>query len=169
MQELPSIEHLITEFISLGQEDVDRSFRRGEIAYHIVNMGQSIKQLAQYSNCSGELIRVLIRTFEAFPTEQDRQYHELSFYHYRLAARTDDPHYWMKEATDNEWSTRELTKAIKVEPVQDDYREAEALLFKVKRTLNDEAVGEWFKTKLESLLQHEKNKCVLEEKDMATL
>ena len=151
----PSVEELITQFISIEQEDVERSFQKGEIAYYLLQMGYTNSTLASQVKRSGEYIRVLVKTYEAFPRPEDRRYPELEFYHYRLAARTEDPHHWLEQATEHEWSTRELGKAIKQEPIEDDYREAEQLLFKIKSILADEAVGPWFKEKLWSLLDRE--------------
>jgi len=104
---------------------------------------------------------VLVRTYEKFPDPRDRYHAELSFYHYRLAARTNDPQKWMQMATENEWSTREMAQAIKINPIQSEYREAERLLFKVKSVLADPEIGKWFEEKL--LLLIKQNKCVLED------
>ena len=155
MHEEPSVEELITQFISIEQEDVERSFQKGEIAYYLLQMGYTNNSLGSQVKRSGEYIRVLVKTFEAFPKPEDRRYPELEFYHYRLAAKADDPHHWLEQASENEWSTRELSKAMKNEPVEDDYREAEQLLFKVKTMLSDEAVGPWFREKLQTLLCRE--------------
>ena len=152
----PSVEELITQFISITQEDVDRAFQKGEIACYLTQMGYSYTKLASEVKCSAEQIRVLVRTYEAFPRKEDRNYPELEFYYYRLAARTDDPHGWLEKAVDNEWSTRELAAEIKSKPIGDDRREAERVLYKVQALLEDEALGPWFREQLAGLLNTDK-------------
>ncbi len=152
MDSIPSVEELLTEFISAGQDEVECSFRRGRVAGHLLQMGYTFNTLSQEVKCSPEKIRVLVRTYEAFPKPEDRHYAEMDFYHYRLAARTDNPHHWMEQASINEWSTREMVQALKGNVIEEDKREAERLLFKVKAMLDDESHGVWFCNELIKLL-----------------
>ena len=158
----PNLDELIQHFISLSQKDIEHAFEKGEIACHLIQMGETYETLSAKVNCSPEQIRVLTKTFLAFPKESDRPYAELSYYHYRLAARTDDPHKWMQEATDNEWSTRELSKALKGEVIPDENRDLERLLFKVKTILNEQTDrSEWLANKLSAtLVAYNTNACL---------
>ena len=148
--ECPTREDLIQLFITLKQEDVDRAFKKGEVAHYLVQMGDTYQSIATDTKCSSEQVRVLTKTYETFPTEEDRPYAELDFYHYRLAATTDKPHYWLQEASKNEWSTRELQKAIKDEPVLEEYRQAERLIFNAENILKQENhVSKWLLQKMD--------------------
>lgn len=162
-----SPEHLIQHLITLEQDDVDRAFEKGQVASYLLLMGYTYSSLGYEIKRTGEYIRVLVKTYEAFPTEDDRRYPELSFYHYRLASRKDNPHHWMEEAQNNGWSTREMAEAIKGNPVSEDYQQAEQLLFKVKTMLADENVGQWFRDKLITLL--DKSNTSLNAKNIAQL
>jgi len=158
---LVNIEELFQKFISLSQKDIEHAFEKGEIACYLLQMGETYETISSQVNCSPEQIRVLAKTFLAFPEESDRPYAELSYYHYRLAARTDDPHKWMQEATDKEWSTREMAKALKGEVIQEEYRDVERLLFQTKKILNaNDNKSEWLANKLSfALADYNTNAC----------
>ena len=145
-----SVEELLTQFISLIQTDTETKFTQGAIAEVLTDMGLSASQLANEANCSAALIRELIKTFRAFPTEEDRApYAQLSHYHFRLAAGTSDPHYWIGIAADRDLSTRELSKLIKGETVKDELREIEKTWAKVEKTLDNEgAAKNWVTLKI---------------------
>ncbi len=157
-----SPEELIGQLITLSQEDVERSFEKGEIIAHLVHMGYTHSQIGSEVNCSAQTIRVLERTYKAFPKEEERIYAEQSFYHYRLAATTDEPHKLMQQAMENEWSTREMANVVKKKPTPEEYREAERLLFKVKTFINsDTKESQWFRGKLFELLSKEELRNVI--------
>jgi hypothetical protein len=69
------------------------------------------RQIASAIGCSSSLVRKMTRTFNAFPTHEDRL-PILSFRHHQIAAYTVEPKEWLNKAADNGWSTRQLQEAI---------------------------------------------------------
>lgn len=152
------IEQLLQEFISIEQRNVEGKFKQGQIAYYLLESGYTNDTLSAEVNCSPEQIRVLVKTFQAFPTEEERIYHEQYYYHYRLAAMTDKPHEWMALASENSWSSRQMNEAIKAvqsdkEPDVDQYNEADRLVYRVEKMIEeDEKLGAYLVEKLAKII-----------------
>jgi hypothetical protein len=155
---------LIQEIINKLQEVDKSNFTIGHYMFYLKEMGYSNRDIANDIGHSQELVRVLIQTFEAFPTEESRIYADKKHYYYRIAATTDNPHYWMEQAIDNGWSTREFQKAVQKNPIPDEYREIERILYRVSAILNqrDELSNNLFRG-LSNIL----NLCALENTDVS--
>lgn len=112
IKESPSLEELIQAYISLDEQQNECSFLKGQLLAALVESGAKKGWIASQVRASVSQIKVLIKTYQAFPGEGMR-IPELTWYHHRLAAHTDDPEKWIAEAADNEWSTRQMSAAIK--------------------------------------------------------
>lgn len=97
-------------------------------------MGLTVGQLAHYARCTSSYVRQLVKTYLAFRSEESRlPYAELDYSCFKLAAYTDRPEYWIEQAAEHEWSSRELSKAIKGEVVTDELRQADRIYGSVER------------------------------------
>lgn len=106
-----SLEDYISAYIDLKQQAEDNKFLRGQLLNDMLNMGVKAKWISSQTGDSPAQIRELVKTYRAFPDESMRV-PELSWYHHRLAANTNDPAEWIKRAADNQWSTREMREQI---------------------------------------------------------
>ena len=150
-----SPEELISAFISLRQQDCENAFDEGKLATILIeHMGYTNETLSAEVNCSAEHIRQLTKTYQAFPEEKDRPYKELTWSHYRKAATSKNPHFWLEKAAYFNWSTREMAMAMRSEPVTDDeYRRADTAISKIKRILDeDNEVSAYVHLKLQILI-----------------
>lgn len=133
-----STEELKTVFIGLKQKDVENAFKKGQIVHYLLYMGETKSALASEFRCSSQHISDLVKTYEAFPTEEDRPYHELDFSHYKVAKGLKNPHYWLRMAEYYEWSVREMKVYVKDQPmVADEFRKADAALDRIKGMLDE--------------------------------
>ena len=131
-----SVDEILQHIVTLRQDESERRFVLGELCDYAINMGVKAKEIASYINCSEGYVRQLQRVYKVFPSEEDRiPYQELTYQHYKLAAYTDRPTYWMDRAADQEWSTREMSKAIKGEAVEDETRTADRIYGTVERCI----------------------------------
>lgn len=106
-----NLEDYISAYIDLKQQAEDNKFLRGQLLSDMLNMGVKVKWISSQTGDSPAQIRELVKTYRAFP-EESLRVPELSWYHHRLAANTDDPAEWIKRAADNQWSTREMREQI---------------------------------------------------------
>ncbi len=133
-----TLDEILGHFISLGQTETETSFQRGALCTAMIDRGCSAEWIAEKSNCSASLVRELRKTWSAFPTEEERlPYSELYFYHFRLAAGTDDPHYWIGQAAEHNWSTRQLREAIAGQKIIDELAEADRVLHKIEKIMTE--------------------------------
>lgn len=107
----PSLEELIQRYISLEEQERDCKWLKGELLDAMLNAGAKPGWIASQVGVSAAQIRELVKVYRAFPDESMR-IPELSWYHHRVAANTDDPKGWIEKAADNQLSTRQLRKAI---------------------------------------------------------
>jgi len=113
-KEPPSLEELIQAYINLDERQDECNFLKGQLLAAMLEAGVKKGWIASQVRASVSQIKVLVRTYRAFPDEGMR-IPELTWYHHRLAAYTDDPKKWIERAADEGWSTRELSRAIKEE------------------------------------------------------
>ena len=145
-----SVDDILGQLVSVRQQSHEVRFMEGELAYYAKRMGVKVGVIAEYINSSKAYVHQIIKVYEAFPTEEDRvPFSELTYSHFKAAAYQDDPTYWMEQAADNAWSTRELNFAIKGKPVVDELRNTERLFGKVDRCF--EAGGQQARYLLEKL------------------
>jgi|LFRM01.1.fsa_nt_gb hypothetical protein len=131
-----SYDLLIDKLITLRLDADETKWTQGAICATLIDrMRVPASTIANECNCSAAQIRELAKTFRAFP-EESMRVPELSWFHHRIAAGTDDPEHWIGLAADQGWSTRELTKAIKGETVKDELREADRVWAKVLRIID---------------------------------
>ncbi len=96
--------------------------------------------IASQLGCSASLVRDMVRTFKAFPNEEDRAI-DRSFSIHKICAKTDDPLGWLDKALANGYSTRELQKVVKGEPIKDELRDAQSAWRKVEKIIDNGGVG----------------------------
>lgn len=86
-------------------------------------MKATSKMLSADTGYSPSSIDLYAKTFAIFPSEGDRIL-DLSFSIHSTCASTDSPSHWLRLASENNWSVRDLKKAIKGEVVADPLDEA---------------------------------------------
>lgn len=108
-----TLDDLIQTYVNLqGNEDDVRWAKGALLVAALDGFGLKPNQAASAFGCSAAQCREMARTFRAFADEGTR-IPCLSWYHHRLASKTDDPAGWIARAADNDWSTRQLAEAIK--------------------------------------------------------
>lgn len=124
-------------------------------------MGMQSRDIASALGCSASLVRKMTRTFNAFPSEQDR-IPVLSFRHHQIAAGTNIAKDWLDKAADNMWSTRVLQEEID-KTREDDDSKKEKLLAQAERAVNriyqvlDEGyddISDWLLEELDKIIKH---------------
>lgn len=113
-KEPATLEELIQAYINLDERQDECNFLKGQLLAALIEAGVKMGWIASQVRASVSQIKVLIKTYRAFPEEAMR-IAELTWYHYRLAAHTDNPAGWIDRAADESWSTREMSAAIKKE------------------------------------------------------
>lgn len=129
-----SADDILGHIATTRQSSVENRFVLAELCHIGKGMGLTVGQLAHYARSSSSYIRQLIKTYKAFPTEESRlSFAEMEFSIFKLAAYTDRPEYWVEQAAEHEWSSRELSKAIKGEVIPDALRQADRIYGSVER------------------------------------
>ncbi len=154
-----TLDELIQMYVSLDETVDETKFFKGEIACELLQRQLKIGEIAQYGRCSSAQVRELVKTYKAFP-EESMRIPELTWYHHRLAADTNNPEYWIQEAAKHQWSTRQMREAIKAASGESALTEEEKMLAKAEKAFRmaDEVRiygGEpwnWLEGKLEELL-----------------
>ena len=132
-----SVDEILQYLVTLKQEEPERRFIQGELCDHLINMGVKPKEIGTYLLCTEGFVRQLVKVYQTFPTEESRiSYQEQTYNHYKLAAYSDRPVYWMDQAADNSWSSREMSKAIKGEEVKDELKDADRIYGTVERCID---------------------------------
>ena len=134
--EPPSYDDMVQRYINDIQDEQETAWQRAAKAFYVTERMQvKPSAFAADVGCSATLIREQARTFRAFADEETRV-PTLSFYHHRLAAKTDDPAYWIAQAADNMWSTRQMAQGIRGQTIKDELRTAETAWSKVLRIID---------------------------------
>ena len=98
-------------------EDIDAlEFCQGQIMDLMNRMGHSMSSIAAGIGKSVGYVSARIKTYRAFPEDSMRA-KDMSWTHHRYAANTDNPPKWIDEAVKNQYSSRELDRAIKELPI----------------------------------------------------
>ncbi len=130
-----SYDQLISQFIDSRVEGDAALFRQATLAFFLKEeVGATSKQIGGDVGYSSRYINVLVKTYQAFPTEESRVI-DLSFSHHSIAAHSDNPEYWIDQAVQNGWSVRELSRAIRGVKEADELDEAEKLWRKIELIL----------------------------------
>lgn len=108
-----SLEDLLQLYVNITEEVDNTHWERGAILVVLIDgMGQKPSWIASKVATSAAQIRELAKTFRAFPEESSRA-KDLSWFHHRLAANTDNPQKWIQLAAEKQWSTRQMREQIK--------------------------------------------------------
>ena len=148
-----SYDQMISEFIDARMQSDGAAWKQAAIAYFLkTHMSATGKQVASDTGYSGRYINQLVKTFSAFPEEDDRA-HDMSFSTHLKCAETDDPVGWLDRAVAEGWSVRQLDRAIKEgKPDKDEVEVAQLIWDKLTAML--EAKGEgaaWLRLRLTEL------------------
>ena len=108
----PSFEAVMQKLVDLKTEEVDKVWEQSGLMTLLVQR-YNVKpgDIAETLGCSSALVREYVRTFSAFPVEDDRA-KDLTHYHHRLASKAEEPSYWIQKALEEGWSTRQLQQAM---------------------------------------------------------
>lgn len=108
-----TLDDLIQLYVSLKESEEETRWQRAAIVVAMVDaMKIPIRKVSGLLGCSPAQVREMARTWRAFPTEESRA-KDLTWYHHRLAATTNDPEGWIEQAAANLWSTRQMSEAVK--------------------------------------------------------
>lgn len=129
-----TLEELIQMYVSLDETVDETKFFKGEIIEELLRRELTVGQIAQYGRCSNAQVRELVKTYRAFP-EESMRIPELTWYHHRLAANTNNPEYWIQEAAKFQWSTRQMREAIKAAEGETPLSDEEKMLNKAEKAV----------------------------------
>jgi len=111
---IENLEDLKTEFTRLKERSQEARWAQGDlIIWARARWGGRglTSSIAQALACSVRHVQDLERTAQAFrPSARAR---DMAWEIHRLAATTDKPGYWMDQAVGHQYSTRQLSRAIK--------------------------------------------------------
>jgi len=112
-----SMVDLIEQFSCLTEYRESRvvQWRRAKTASHLAQ-GMSVRQMAKEIGFSRSYLGDLIRTWRAFEGPVVGL-NGLTFAHYRAAAKTAVPFFWLEMAVELNLSARELAKILKLGPL----------------------------------------------------
>lgn len=155
-KEPPTLDEIIQQIITLEQEKDACQWLQGQIMAAAVDLEVKTSWIASQLNKSTGYVKERVVTWRIFPKEYMRV-PELSWQHHKICAKTDKPYDWLREAADNQWSTKELQEAIRGEDkLTDEEKEmlaAEKLLEKVAEFIDkDSEAAQWLEIELGGLL-----------------
>lgn len=108
-RDLETIEQEIWQIQAAGQAV---EWRKAEL-YTEACVHVTVRQLATDIGKSVSYIHRAMKTLAAFPPDKRVDDPLMSWSHYRQAAETNQPEYWLMQAVDHQWSTRDLADAVK--------------------------------------------------------
>lgn len=157
-----TLEELISMLVSAEETQTELEFFRGQVMDILVHMGCSVNWIASQIGKSSSYVRQRLITYRAFP-EEDERAKDLSWTHHRIAAMaTHDgktPAELLDEAVANQYSTREMLRAIKGLPVCEEeendetFKKAEKVLDDVKNLIEEGGEAAfWLDRELRKLL-----------------
>lgn len=127
-----TLEELVQSYISLEEKENETRWVKGQILDILIERGAKAGWIASQVGVSAAQVRVMVRTFRAFPTEESRM-PALTWFHHRIAANTSNPEQWICEAADGHYSTRQLQAVIKGKTESDDEKKQK----KAEKALRD--------------------------------
>lgn len=152
--EYKSYDQLLQEALEYKEAGNALVWAEAEVAFQAVDV-MKVKpgQWAADTGYSTEHVRVLRKTFCAFPDQESRVNDPLiTFSHHSIAAKTNNPQYWIEQAAQNLWSTRQLSKAITTGGEDDPLDKYKNLFEKVVKALDGGGEGaEWLRDQLREL------------------
>ena len=144
--EYKSYDQLLQEALEYKQAGSALIWAEAEAAFQAVDvMGTKPGQWAADTGYSNRHVYSFRKTYAAF-ADPDRRVIDpfIGFTHHTIAAGTEDPYYWIEQAAENSWSTRQMQKAIKGETIKDELQDAEAAWARVQKILEQGGPGaEW--------------------------
>lgn len=147
------VETYIAILITLEEEEREISFLRGYVLNELVEKGATKSWIASQIGRSTSYIRKHIDTYKAFPDYQEIE-NDLSFTHYHIASKTDNPDHWIEEALDKNLSTREMSNAINGKPASSPLGQTRQLYRDIEKTIkNGGESAKWLIQKIQVLLQ----------------
>ena len=152
---MDSYDQIISRIIDLSQASDENLWSQAALFFYAREvMGVKAGQIASDAGYSAVYVRELSKAHQVFLDEDSRPYKEaITFSHYRMCAKTDDPCGWIARAAENGWSVRELIKALAGGRVPADLREASRVLAKVESILDGEGeAAAWLWNELCNLL-----------------
>lgn len=151
MEEL-QYDQLIDALIELRKEEADKIWEQGSIVYVLrEKMRATAGDVASQIGVSSVYVNDLARTFAAFPDTSDRSV-ELSFTHHKMCAKTDNPMYWLEQAEMHQYSSRQLSEAIKGKPTDNEIDKARKLFDKIVDILESGGpASDWLVSRLMEL------------------
>ncbi|MBC7340618.1 MAG: hypothetical protein H5U04_12355 [Firmicutes bacterium] len=135
---IESLEELLARCIDLLQTQEEARWELGDLLLlgrqRFGGRGYA-RTVAGQLGCSTRYIEQLMRTANVFAPEE--RVADLSWSHHQIAAQTKEPDYWLAQAVDNQWSTRQLRDAIRAAQERgpdrhDAAREADVLIRRVE-------------------------------------
>lgn len=120
----PVLEDWLALLVQGAEHEKDGQWFQAQVAYEMVKRFRSrdiFNIVASQQNRSANTIRSWVAAYQAFPEETDR-IPTLHFTHHCIAALSEDPAYWIAQAADQHWTTKELHMAIRRS--RDDYNAA---------------------------------------------
>lgn len=156
--QVKTLEDIIQMYINLEEQERECRWAKGQLLDLMIKMGAKIGWIASQVGTSKAQIRELIKTYRAFPEEEDRN-PELSWMHHRIAANSENPKEWIEIAANEQMSTRQLRKAIK-ESVgesteseeEKELQEAKKVFVKVEEIITRGGpASKWLREKLKEL------------------
>lgn len=128
-----TLDDLIQLYVSLLESEEDTRWQRAAIVVALVDgMKIPIRKVSGLLGCSPAQVREMARTWRAFPTPESRA-KDLTWYHHRVAATTNDPEGWIDQAAANAWSTRQMQEAVNASENQ--HAEADLALAKAEKAV----------------------------------
>ncbi len=110
-----TLDDLIQLRINIVTNMDDLRWTEGAVCFAMMEgMGLKASEIGSMFGCSAAHVRMMAKTFLAFPDESTRV-PELSWSHHKIAAEFggEKAREWLAEAADRHWSTRQLREAIK--------------------------------------------------------
>lgn len=148
-------DELTGRIIDLRQTRDQTNFEAGDLCwYAIEKLSIEPGVIAADTGYSTQHIRDLARTSMTFHSKEDRRPREyVEWTHYKLAARTDRPVYWLDQAEANAWSSRELQRRIKEPDDPDPFDAAKRAFRAVEKVIEGGGeAAEWIITQLAECL-----------------
>jgi hypothetical protein len=137
-----SYDSLIDRLIEAKMEGEGATWKVSAITFFLsTEMGATSKMISGDTGYTPRYISDLVKTFAAFPTEDDRA-SDKTFSIHMVCAQQDDPAAWLDRAVAEGWSVRELKRAIAGEqPTPDPVEVADRLWDKILKILAEGGPG----------------------------
>lgn len=165
----PKLEDLVQAYIQIDEQEQENRFVKGQLLDAMLAAGATQKYLASEIGVSASQIRELVHVYKTFPTPESRV-PTLSWYHHRVAARSNDPEKFLAMAADHPISVRELKKEILKEEGADhiasqeedqERKKAEKLLGEVQMLLDTRSsASDWLFERLQHLIMGRRKEVV---------